>query len=259
MAVIFIPLLFIPSTFFAGVVSVFVLLASLEFYKMIEKSTDNVLAYFVFFLATLSMYLSGILYIFGSLDIELLLAVLMGHMIIFLALRVFYASVQWTALFQGGIYLGFSFFALVYIHDAGLMMLLYLLLIAMLSDIFAYFSGMVFGKHKLAPSISPKKTIEGMIGGTFMAVLIASPLAIMQTLFFENHTVFQGLLVVLFGLLVSLLAQLGDLVASSLKRQYDIKDFSNLFPGHGGILDRFDSTLFAASILTIVLMVIAVM
>ncbi|WP_343089467.1 phosphatidate cytidylyltransferase, partial [Methanocalculus natronophilus] len=176
MAVILIPLLFIPSTFFAGFVSVFVLLASYEYFKMVEKNQSGVSPFIVFFLTTFSFYLLGILFVFQTIEVEILFAFIIGQMIIFLALRVFNAQVKWTELFQGAVYLGFSFFALVYIHTAGLMMLLYLLLIAMLSDIFAYFSGMLFGKHKLAPKISPKKTIEGMIGGTFMAVLIASPL-----------------------------------------------------------------------------------
>ncbi len=107
------------------------------------------------------------------------------------------------------------------------------------TDIFAYFTGYFLGKHKLCPNISPKKTIEGAVGG------IAGSIALC-TLF--GYLVFTEPLVhfVIIGFLGSIVAQAGDLTASVFKRKMGIKDYGNLIPGHGGILDRFDSVLFTA-------------
>lgn len=126
--------------------------------------------------------------------------------------------------------------------DKGLFLLGLVFLVSSSTDIAAYFIGRGFGKHKLAPVVSPKKTIEGCIGGTFSAVAIL--LAAAKIL--SNG----GLVSVNFGLLfiylftASLTGQFGDLAMSSVKRIAGIKDYGNLLPGHGGILDRFDSSLF---------------
>lgn len=115
----------------------------------------------------------------------------------------------------------------------------YLLLAVMISvstDTFAYLIGKKLGKTKLLPSISPKKTVEGSIGGTLAATIcsIVYCYYLVPSLF-----PYSGIL----GLVGSLLSQVGDLSASSIKRQFEVKDFGNIMPGHGGILDRFDSIL----------------
>lgn len=107
------------------------------------------------------------------------------------------------------------------------------------TDIFAYFSGYLFGKHKLCPKISPKKTIEGAIGGVLGSVLLCTLFGFL--VFGESIIHF-----IVVGFLGSIIAQLGDLTASIFKRKMGIKDYGNLIPGHGGILDRFDSVLFTA-------------
>ncbi|WP_026476038.1 phosphatidate cytidylyltransferase [Alkaliphilus transvaalensis] len=109
------------------------------------------------------------------------------------------------------------------------------------TDTFAYFAGNFFGKHKLCPNISPKKTIEGSIGGTLGAVLASG---VFGYLFLREHL----LVIIIMGFTASILAQIGDLCASSIKRYVGIKDFGNLMPGHGGALDRFDSILFTAPV-----------
>lgn len=107
------------------------------------------------------------------------------------------------------------------------------------TDSMAYFTGYALGKHKLAPKISPKKTIEGSIGGILGSVLLCG-------LF--GYFVIPGLLLhcIIIGILGGVISQFGDLTASIFKRKMGIKDYGNLIPGHGGILDRFDSVLFTA-------------
>ncbi|MCQ2443384.1 MAG: phosphatidate cytidylyltransferase [Oscillospiraceae bacterium] len=115
---------------------------------------------------------------------------------------------------------------------------------AFASDAFALFAGMAFGKHKLAPKLSPKKTVEGSAGGfAGSAVFCLIYGLLMQAIF--GYTPNLPVLV-LYGVLGSLVSQLGDLSFSYIKRETGIKDYGNLIPGHGGILDRFDSVIFCA-------------
>lgn len=107
------------------------------------------------------------------------------------------------------------------------------------TDTFAYFSGYFFGKRKLCPSISPKKTVEGAIGGVLGSMIIS----LVFGYFFLKDYLFA---VALTGIVGSIVAQVGDLSASLIKRYTGIKDFGNIMPGHGGVLDRFDSILFTA-------------
>lgn len=107
------------------------------------------------------------------------------------------------------------------------------------TDIFAYFTGYLLGKHKLCPSISPKKTIEGAVGGILGSIVLC---VIFWYLIFAE-SIIHFIIIGFFG---SIIAQFGDLTASVFKRKMGIKDYGNLIPGHGGILDRFDSVLFTA-------------
>lgn len=167
-------------------------------------------------------------------------------------------------------YIGLGAASITILRYLGVRFIVYVALISMMTDIFAYFFGIAFGKHKMAPRISPKKSWEGAIAGTLFGTIIASSFAIFygvifspegflgyifnpdgyQTIFdnftsIGNEPLFtQALIIIPITLLGSISAQIGDLVASKLKRNYKIKDFGNIFPGHGGILDRFDSIIF---------------
>lgn len=125
------------------------------------------------------------------------------------------------------------------------------LVIAFVSDAFALFAGMAFGKHKLAPELSPKKTVEGAVGG-FLGAVVCTVLygAVLQ---FGFDLKVHYLLLALYGALGSVVSQLGDLSFSYIKREYGIKDFGNIFPGHGGVLDRFDSVIFCAPLVELLL------
>ncbi|RDY23900.1 phosphatidate cytidylyltransferase [Romboutsia maritimum] len=110
--------------------------------------------------------------------------------------------------------------------------------ISFMTDTFAYFSGYLFGKHKLIPKISPKKTVEGSIGG----IIGSTCGCILFGYIFNLDLIYMALI----GSLGSVIAQFGDLFASSIKRYVGIKDYGKLIPGHGGILDRFDSVILVA-------------
>ncbi|NLM05801.1 MAG: phosphatidate cytidylyltransferase [Tissierellia bacterium] len=114
-------------------------------------------------------------------------------------------------------------------------------IIAFGTDTFAFVGGNLFGKHKLSPHISPKKTIEGFLTGILGALLLVYIYS-----YFLNKEV--SLAMVIPVIIASIFGQLGDLVASKFKRSENVKDFGKIFPGHGGVLDRFDSVLFVAPV-----------
>jgi phosphatidate cytidylyltransferase len=112
-------------------------------------------------------------------------------------------------------------------------------IIAFGSDTFAYFTGKFFGKNKLYPEVSPNKTIEGAIGG-----IIGS--TILSIIYFNYLSINKYFYIIIFSVSASIFSMAGDLTASKIKREFGIKDFGYLLPGHGGIMDRFDSVLFVA-------------
>ncbi len=119
----------------------------------------------------------------------------------------------------------------------GLALVGFVALVSYGTDTFAYFSGYFFGKHKLNERISPKKTIEGAIGGTIMGSLLGFLVLLLST---KGYGIVEMMAL---SLILSIAGQFGDLAFSSIKRHYRIKDFSNLLPGHGGIIDRVDSLM----------------
>lgn len=116
-------------------------------------------------------------------------------------------------------------------------------IIAWFTDTGAYFTGYFLGKHKLCPKMSPKKTVEGAVGGIALAVI---GLVLFGYFYGENVTSLYLVKCGAVGLLGSVISQVGDLAASCIKRDFDKKDYGSLLPGHGGLMDRFDSVLFAA-------------
>ena len=122
---------------------------------------------------------------------------------------------------------------------------------AWITDTFAYFTGMLFGKHKLIPNVSPKKTVEGAIGGAvFCMIFFVGYGAIVNSL--TPYNISLGL-IALAGILSALVSMIGDLSMSVIKRTYGIKDYGKIFPGHGGVLDRFDSILAVAIVIALFL------
>lgn len=128
--------------------------------------------------------------------------------------------------------------------DNGKLYVLLPIIVAFLSDSGAYFAGMYLGKHKAFPHVSPNKTIEGCLGGLLCSVICMVIYGVILLLATDLKINF--LYLIIYGIVGNIATQLGDLSYSLIKRQYGIKDYGNLIPGHGGMLDRFDSMTFAA-------------
>ena len=119
-----------------------------------------------------------------------------------------------------------------------------------LADSAAYFAGSYFGKHKLCPEISPHKTVEGAVAGIIVGTLSALLIGLIFKLIYGDVTIYYGVLV-LIGFVNSIVSIFGDLIFSVMKRSCHIKDFGSIMPGHGGLLDRFDSVLFCIPVVYI--------
>ena len=139
-------------------------------------------------------------------------------------------------------------------EGSGRYLILIPFVIAFLSDTFAYFVGCAFGKHKMAPIISPKKSVEGLVGGVLGAMAGMLLYGMILNLAFDFSVNYGYVLV--YGLVGSLAGVFGDLCFSAIKRQTGIKDYANLIPGHGGILDRFDSMIFVGPLIEVLLILL---
>ena len=148
--------------------------------------------------------------------------------------------------------------SLIRIHTmkTGKFLILIPFIVAFASDAGAYFAGRFFGAHKLAPVISPHKTVEGAVGGIICAVVCMVLYTLVLQLAFEFYV--NYLYAVLYGLLGSLVGIVGDLCFSVIKRQTGIKDYGNLIPGHGGVLDRFDSMMLVGPLMESLILLIPV-
>ena len=241
---VFIPFLLIGELPFTIFMSIIGMLGLYELIHIREsrKEFPLITKFFAFICFALLMFIS-----YGNFDFQFSLDLRYVSLLIFLFLlpMVFINDNKKynlnDALFQVGcvLFLGISFNLLMLIREKSLEIIIYLLLIQTLTDTFALITGRLVGKHKLCPTISPKKTIEGALGGTLVATFVS--VAFYMTVCASSANL---LFVIVVTILLSVVGQLGDLVFSAIKRYYDKKDFSDLIPGHGGILDRFDSLIF---------------
>ncbi len=240
---IVIPLICIGGNPFNVGVYVVSMIALKEFLDM--KAVKKPLPIFIQLIAYIFMTLiilidkkSGM---FFNLDYRVLTSLFMAFLLptIFYHERTKYSINDAFYTIGGLLFLSISMSLLILIRGISLEILVFLLLIPIFTDIFAYIGGMLIGKHKLLEEISPKKTIEGMVVGTLMGVFVSA--MYYHTVIDVEFSKFWLLVICTF---LSVLGQLGDLVFSAIKRHFGKKDFSNLMPGHGGILDRLDSVIF---------------
>ncbi len=152
------------------------------------------------------------------------------------------AFVDISVTFVASIMLPLCLSTLFLIRDISYQWLIYLYFVVWLSDVFAYFVGVKFGKHKLIESVSPKKSIEGLIGGTIFALI--------GGLVINHYLLDKSIIwIVILTIEIITIGVLGDLIESMIKRSANVKDSGTIIPGHGGVYDRFDSIIFAAPLL----------
>ena len=207
-----------------------------------EKEIPLILRIFAYIFVVVFLYFSTDFYNPGyTLDYRIFVALFLLFLvpIVFINNTNKYNISDALYLIGGCLFLSVSFNTFILIRNVDLVYIIYIALITTMTDTFAFFTGYFVGKHKLCEKISPNKTIEGSVGGSLVGTIIG-------TLFYVY--VINGdaniLMIGLITLLFTIVGQIGDLLFSSIKRYYKVKDFSNLIPGHGGILDRLDSLIF---------------
>ena len=235
--VIVIPILLIVSWPFVLFTFLLAIIALLELLKMNKKESwilPSILA--LLFQCCILLYATDIPFTF-ELDRILILFVMLLLIYTVLSKNTF-SFTDAGFIIIASLYVTFGFYFVLEARMAGLNYLLFILFVIWATDTGAYFFGRSFGKSKLWPEISPNKTVAGAVGGIVLAIV--------TTFVFQFVYPFSvGILSILaVGISISIVGQVGDLVASAVKRHYNIKDFGHILPGHGGILDRLDSLIF---------------
>lgn len=240
MLVIVIPIVWYGNELFRLGVAFISLLALKEVVDL-KKSHYKIpfLVYFVAMLTLLFLVLAefdgySIMYGLTYRGLAILMLFLLGLTIFYD--KSVYSSQDAFYLIGAILLLGTSFNAMILAREIDLCLFIYLIVIFIVTDTFALIMGSLLGKHKLIPKISPNKTVEGSVFGSLIGTVGAS---IFYHYFISDITI----AVVIITLLLSIIGQIGDLIFSRIKRENELKDFSNLIPGHGGILDRLDSTI----------------
>lgn len=242
--------IFVGGTFLKLGILMLSILGLFELFKVSRKKGVkplSLLAYvatIVYYITLDNKYLSNTSY-YKYLFAVIVIAVLL--LMCFTVINTKYNYIDIAVTLFGFIYVSVFFGNIILVNqmESGNYLIWLIFISSWLCDTGAYYAGRFLGKHKLAPKVSPNKTIEGAIGGLISSCLACGIFGI----FISNINVNININVIhffLIGLICGVFCQLGDLMASSIKRYVGVKDFSNLIPGHGGILDRFDSILFAS-------------
>lgn len=219
------------------------LIGLFEFYRVFKIEKTLGIVGYVFAIA----YYLALLFYDGNVNGALFLSVeLMAAAGVYVLQYPKYNTEQVFASILGLLYLPMmlSYIYQIRITEDGLFSMWLIFICSWGCDTCAYCVGMLFGKHKLTPVLSPKKSIEGAVGGVVGAALLGAVYGVVV----NKHTVMENapLYFAIICAVGAVISQFGDLIASGIKRQHNIKDYGKLIPGHGGILDRFDSVIFTA-------------
>ena len=257
-AVIFLPLLiitilFLPPFVFCYVITFICIVSAYEILTAAGTAKEN-----RFFLICAVLAAGAIpvwAHFFGSDTLFLMAALLVLMCFVFIIAALTYKTgknitfTQILTAFFGGILIPFLLSSLINMRNMqeGRLIVLLPVISAFITDAGAYFTGVFLGRHKAFPNISPKKTVEGYIGGliTGAAFIVLYGLVLDITTTFE----IKYWALIIYGIVGAVVTELGDLAFSLIKRELDVKDYGRLFPGHGGMLDRFDSMVFAAPVM----------
>jgi phosphatidate cytidylyltransferase len=249
----------VPIFYYGGLVLDFTLVlfsmgATFELYRLFNKENPNKVVLVIEMLFSGGIFYLVTLYYQEFVVLEWLFFALIFLVVVGALLLVFYekfATKEYGNMFISVLYpaIGFSAFSGLGQMEDSLYIIGFLFLTVIMTDTFAYIFGVRFGKHRLAVKISPKKSVEGSVFGTLFAIAITLGYVLITGLEFIDNIEMTILSSIVLIFVISVFGQIGDLVASKMKRDYGVKDYSKLFPGHGGLMDRFDSAIFAAMVL----------
>nr|WP_207714666.1 phosphatidate cytidylyltransferase [Clostridium tetanomorphum] len=235
--------LFVGGIFLKYLTFVLSLMGLYEFYKVLKEKNIHAFSIVGYVLCIIYFLTLG-----TKINTDLFFYIVILTTLIVLSIPVI--NIKYTFIDAGTTLLGFlyvpvffSFIVLVNNKSYGNYLIWLIFLSSWICDTSAYYSGKFFGKNKLCPKVSPKKTVEGSIGGFIGSTLSCGLFGVYLVNIGVNISLIHFFII---GALCGILVQFGDLVASSIKRYAGVKDYSNLIPGHGGVLDRFDSILFSA-------------
>lgn len=239
------PALYLGGPLFLAVVAIFVAIGSREISAIFEPKWPK----------WMTLVILVIIVGFSLIPTKFLFAMVVATIFTFFILTIMF---DWFNISDGSvlfillIVLGLGVHGILAVFNYGSLAILYVAVSTYMTDTAAYFVGVRFGKHKLAPTVSPNKTIEGAVGGWVMSSLVS---LVYASLLLASR--FDMIILVITSLLMPVVGQLGDLAFSSIKRHIHLKDFGSLFPEHGGVLDRIDSLLFNFMFFYVVLLVFA--
>lgn len=230
-----------------GLMALVSLVGNMELLRVygVNKKTPGIVCYLATVLYYIAIYLDRM---------DIIVPMMVVYLLVMLAVYVLtfptYSDKQIMAAFMDFFYVSvmLSFVHLIRNMEHGLVLVLLIFVSSWINDTCAYFVGRALGKHKMAPVLSPKKSIEGLIGGIVGAGVFGAVFGILFDKYVDTMN-YAPLLFAVVGAVGALPAVIGDLAASAIKRNNDIKDYGKLIPGHGGILDRFDSIIFTAPII----------